>query len=529
MRDIHLAGRSVCHGIRGVAATSQPLATLAAIDILRSGGNAIDAAIAACAVLCVVEPMGTGIGGDCFALCWIARENRLVAINGSGHSPTALTLEQLRSSGHETIGETSVHAVTVPGAIDAWCRLNADYGKLPMAAVLEPAIHYAEHGFAVSPVVALEWSAATKKLSADANTARFYLPGGRSPRAGEIMKLPALASALRRVAEHGRDGFYRGPLAREMVDYLDSLGGLHSLDDFATQTSLYVEPVRSRYRDVEVIEMPPNSQGLVASLMLNILSGFDLAGHAPLSVERFHLVTEAARLAFRVRDDLVADPAASNVSTDHVLSEEFARSLRSRIDLKQAMPYPTAFGDSERDTVCLSVIDEDRNVCSFINSLYFQFGSALTSPDSAIMFHNRGVGFQLKSGHPNCVGPRKRPSHTLLPAMAFKAGQPWLSFASKGAAFQPIGQVSVLTAIVDNGLDIQEAVDVPRCGYNNNDRVEAERGVPQSIREGLSALGHPVVDARGPLGGAQVVQIDAELGTVAGASDPRKDGTALSY
>jgi gamma-glutamyltranspeptidase/glutathione hydrolase len=527
MRDNHFPGRSVAHGTRAAVATSQPLASLAAIDILRAGGNAIDAAIAACAVLGVVEPMGTGIGGDCFALCWMSKERRLAAINGSGHAPAALTTEGLLGEGIGQIAETSVHAVTVPGAIDAWCRLNADFGKLPMAALLAPAIDAAEQGFAVTPCIAVEWAANTKKLSADANTKRCYLVEGRAPQAGEVIKIPGLARAMRAVAGNGRDGFYAGEIAREMVACLNGHGGVHTLNDFASQRSRYVEPIRSRYRGVDVVQMPPNAQGLVTLLILNILSGFDLDAHRCVSAERFHLITEATRLAFEVRDRSIADPEMADVPTDHLLSETFARELRARIRLDRAMPYARPCEKSERDTVYVAVADADRNVCSFINSLYFQFGTGLASPESAIIFHNRGVGFRVEPGHPNTVAPRKRPSHTILPGMAFRDGHPWLALGVKGAAFQPIGQASILTAVIDDGLDIQEALDAPRCGYNNDGKVEVERSVPAAVRERLIALGHPVVEAKAALGGAQMVAIDHQHGTLAAASDPRRDGVAL--
>ncbi len=529
MRDIQIPGRSVSYGMRGAAATSHPLASLTAIDILKAGGNAIDAAIAACAVQCVVEPMSTGIGGDCFALCWIAAENWVVAINGSGHAPARLTAEWLIERGFRAIPETSVHAVTIPGAIDAWFRLNADYGRLPMAAILEPAIDCAENGFSVTPCVATEWASNTAKLKTDTNTAKHYLIDQRAPEPGEMMKIPGLAYALRKIAHGGRDAFYNGDLAYEMLRYLNSLGGVHTLADFAEQQSLYVEPVSSIYRKVEIIQMPPNSQGLVTLVIMNILSGFDLKAQDPYGGERFHLLTEATRLAFEVRDSLIADPAFSEVPTQHILSAAFAQQLRARIRLDRAMPYQSKPNEkTERDTVYIAVVDSDRNVCSFINSLYFQFGTALTSPESGIVFHNRGVGFRVKDGHPNNVAPRKRPSHTILPGLALKNGRPWLSLGVKGAAYQPIGQAQILANVIDSNMDIQEAIDGPRCGFNGR-VVEAERGIPDSTRDALVLLGHPVVDAKAPLGGAQAVAIDDVRGSLAAASDPRKDGIALCY
>lgn len=529
MRDIQFPGRSVSYGTRGAAATSHPLASLAAVDMLKAGGNAIDAAIAACAVQCVAEPMSTGIGGDCFALCWIAKESRIVAINGSGHAPAALTAEWLIEHGHPTIAQTSVHSVTIPGAIDAWFRLNADHGHLPMAAVLEPAIDCADNGFAVTPCTAVEWNAGTAKLAADKNAANHYLKDRRAPAAGEIMKVPGLATALRKIARGGRDIFYTGELAQEMVDYLNGIGGVHTLADFAEQSSQYVEPIRTHYRDAEIVQMPPNSQGLVTLLMMNILSGFDLNAQDPYGAERFHLLTEATRLAFEVRDSMVADPAFADVPIAHILSDAFASELRARIRLDRAISYgPKESEKVERDTVFLSVVDAERNVCSFINSLYFQFGSGLASPQSGILFHNRGVGFRVHLGHPNNVAPRKRPSHTILPGLALKNGRPWLSLGVKGAAYQPIGQAQILMSVIDDSMDVQEAIDGPRCGFNDR-VVEVERGVSTTTRSALVALGHPVAEANVPLGGAQAVLIDEARGTLAAGSDPRKDGMALCY
>jgi gamma-glutamyltranspeptidase / glutathione hydrolase len=529
MRDYQFPGRSVSYGTRGAAATSHPLASLAAIDMLRAGGNAIDAAIAACALLCVAEPMSSGVGGDCFALCWIAKENRIVAINGSGHAPAALSAEWLIEHGHPTITQTSVHSVTIPGAIDAWHRLNADHGRLPMAAILEPAIDCAENGFAVTSVTAGEWKAGAPKLAADKNAANHYLKDQRAPAAGEIMKVPGLAGALRRIARGGRDAFYAGELAQEMVSYLNSIGGVHTLADFSEQHSQYVEPILTRYRDAEIVQMPPNSQGLVTLLMMNILSGFDLKGQDPYGAERFHLLTEATRLAFEVRDSMVADPAFADVPVAHILSDAFASELRARIRLDRAMSYgPKESDNVERDTIFLSVVDAERNVCSLINSLYFHFGSGLVSPQSGVLFHNRGFGFRVQPGHPNNVAPRKRPSHTILPGLALKKGRPWLSLGVKGAFYQPIGQAQILMSVIDDGMDIQEAIDGPRCGFNDR-VVELERGISAATRSALVALGHPIAEAKAPLGGAQAVLIDEARGTLAAGSDPRKDGMALCY
>jgi gamma-glutamyltranspeptidase/glutathione hydrolase len=526
MRDIHLPGRSTVYGTGGAAATSHPLATLAAVDTLRAGGNALDAAISACAVQCVTEPNGTGIGGDCFAMYWINSERRLIAINGSGHAPAALTSEWLLAQGIRTIAGDSVHSVTIPGAVDAWCRLNADHGRLTMAEILAPAIRYARDGFAMSPCIATEWAAATKKLARDPNTARQYLREGRAPTAGDLWRHAQLAETLRAIGATGRDAFYRGPVAQDMVTSLRKLGGVHALEDFAVEQASYVTPIRSRYRDVELVQMPPNSQGVVLLLIMKILAGFDLAKFPPQSAERFHLLSEATRLAFEVKDT-IGDPAFSEISVERFLTDAFTTSMQQRIH-DRTPPAPTAAAAGERDTVYVAVVDAERNVCSFINSLYMQFGSGLASENSGVLFHNRGISFTVAPGHPNCVAPRKRPSHTILPGLAMRSGRPWLAFGVKGAAYQPIGQAQILTNLIDHGMDLQEAIDDARCAYNEG-RVDVERGVSHAVRHGLTALGHRVVETALPLGGAQCVAIDWERGTLSAASDPRKDGLALCY
>jgi gamma-glutamyltranspeptidase / glutathione hydrolase len=527
MRDIHLPGRSTVYGTRGAAATAHPLATLAAIDILRRGGNAIDAAIGACAVQCVTEPNGTGIGGDCFAMCWLDAERRVVAINGSGHTPAALTADWLTAQGLKTIAGDSVHSVTIPGAVDAWCRLNADHGRLPMAEVLEPAIHYAGEGFAVSPCIAVEWAAATEKLARSPHTARQFLHDGKAPAAGAIRRHPELAATLRAIARNGRDGFYRGDVATDMVTSLRNLGGAHTLEDFAVEHSTYVAPITATYRGIELVQMPPNAQGVVTLLIMKILEGFDLAQFPPQSAERFHLLMEATRLAFEIKES-IGDPAFSDTLVEKFLTDSFVEAMRKRITLDRAAAGPALAAAGGRDTIYVAVADADRNVCSFINSLYLQFGSGLASEKSGVLFHNRGFGFTLAPGKANSVAPRKRPSHTILPGLAMKQGRPWLALGVKGAAYQPIGQAQILTNLIDYGLDPQEAIDDARCAYNDG-RIDVERGVSDAVRRGLTALGHRVAETALPHGGAQCVTVDWDRGTLAAASDPRKDGLALCY
>ncbi len=529
MRDLQLPGRSVVHGVNGAAATSQPLSTLAAIDALRDGGNAVDAAITACAVQCVVEPMSTGIGGDCFMLLQKGGAGEVIGLNCSGHAPRALTAELMAEQGLSQIDDNSPHSVTVPGAIDAWCRLLDDHGRFGIDRALRPAIEYAEQGFAVAPRCAHDWARGVPKLSADANARRIYLNDGASPAAGETYRLPELAETLRAIAREGRDGFYAGAVAEDMVGYLRSVGGTHDLDDFAEQHCEYVTPIRTGYRDVELLEIPPNGQGITALIMLNILSGFDLAALDPVGVERLHLAIEAQRLAHHARDSYVADPRQADVPVEMLLSAAYADAERAKISRDRAMAGDDLTAKVDyHDTIYLSVVDRDRNVCSLINSLFYGFGSGLVSPKSGVVFQNRGSGFRIEPGHPNCVAPRKRPLHTIIPGMALKDGRAELCYGVMGGHFQPMGHVHVLTNVLDFGMDVQQALDCPRV-FHVAGQVGVERGLDDTVLAGLRDLGHQVGRPDMPWGGGQAIRIDWQNGTLAAGSDPRKDGCALAY
>lgn len=529
MRDLHLPGRSVVMGRNGAAATSHSLASLAAIEILRRGGNAADAAIAACAVQCVVEPGSTGIGGDNFVLFAPAGGGKVAGLNGSGRAPAGLTADLLLKQGMTEIGLTSVHAVTVPGAVDAWSKLNERFGRMPLGDLLQPAIRHAEDGFAVTERVGTDWRRNLAKLGADANTARMWLQDGAAPPVGSVFRQPEHASVFREIARRGRDGFYTGWVADDIVTYLRGLGGTHTLEDFATQEAFWVEPLASTYRGIDILEIPPNGVGVITQLMLNILSGFELSKYDPVGVERFHLEAEATRLAFQARDTYIADPAFADVPVERLLSAAFADELRARIDLKKAMPAPGPVGGlSYRDTVYISVVDSEGNACSFINSLFWPYGTGLCSPKTGVLLQNRGAGFKVDPAHPNCVAPGKRPLHTIIPAMALKDGLPWLCFGVMGGGFQPVGQTHVLTNIVDFGMDVQEAIDCPRA-FHVAGKFETERGIREDVLRALAALGHEIKPAEMPHGGGQAILIDRGAGVLQAGSDPRKDGCALAY
>lgn len=538
MRDIHTPGRSTVHGAHGAIATSQPLATVAGLEILKKGGNAIDAAVAASAVLCVVEPMSTGIGGDCFVLYAPGSMKKgageVVGLNGSGRAPKALTAESLLGDGIHSIGRNDVHAVTIPGAIDAWARLVEDHGTMSLADILGPAIRYAEEGFVVSPVVGLMWNALASHIGRRPEGVRHLLNEGKAPRVGEIFKSPALGHTLRQVALKGRAGFYEGAVAQDMVSFLSSLGGKHTMEDFAATEASYVTPIRTSYGPWDVLEIPPNGQGITALIMLNILKSFDLEGLDPAGPQRIHLEMEAQRLAFEMRDAYVADPDFADVPIEALLSEATAARLAARISRDVAMKdVAGAAGDLEKDTVYLSVVDQDRNAVSFINSLYTGFGSGLVSPETAVTFQNRGAGFVVEPGHPNCIEGGKRPKHTIIPGMLVHrdgphAGKAVGPFGVMGGDYQAIGHTHAITNLVDFGMDAQEALDCSRTFYQDG-KLQVENTISPETRMALIAMGHTVDDTLMPFGGGQIILIDWEKGTLSAASEPRKDGLALAY
>lgn len=528
MRSFHMPGRSPVYAERAMCATSHPLATVTAIDILKQGGNAVDAAIAAAAVLAVVEHPMTGIGGDCFAILAKPGE-KLVALNASGRAPAAATAEWYAAKGITAIEMQSPHAVTVPGAVDGWATLVADHGSLPLARLLEPAIEYADRGFPVAPRVGHDWANAAGKLEKNLGARQHLLPDGRAPQVGQMMRLPALARTLLIVAEQGRDGFYQGEVAEDIVAELKEMGGLHTLADFADQRCSYVEPISVVYGGVELWELPPNNQGIVALILLKILEKTGFGTDKAMSAERYHMMMEAGRLAYAMRDAFVADPQMARVPVEHMLSDAVIGDLARRIDPKRRTPdlgpVPQPSGS---DTIYLTVADEKGMAVSFINSLYSPFGSGIMTRKTGVMLHNRGQGFVLHPKHPNCIAPRKRPMHTLVPAMAMRGGKPFLSFGVMGAAFQPMGHAYVLTNMLDFGMDPQEAIDCPRVFFEG-EALLVEESVPAATAERLGGMGHVVKLRDDPWGGGQAICFDPANGVLIGASDPRKDGCALGY
>jgi gamma-glutamyltranspeptidase/glutathione hydrolase len=505
---------------------------MTAVKVLLDGGNAMDAAVAACAVQCVVEPGSTGIGGDCFMLFAPGNGGDIVAFNGSGRAPAAANVEWYVENGFDAIERFTPHSVTVPGAIDAWATLLKDYGTMGLDRLLQPAIAFAREGYPVHSRVAVDWeTGAQATLRHNPNAERVMLPGGKPPKVGTMHRQPQLADTMELIAGKGRDAFYTGRVAEDIVGHLRELGGLHTMDDFAEAKGEYVVPVRTEYRGYDVYECPPNGQGIIALEMLNILSGYDFSGMDPLSAERLHLLVEATRLAYRDRDDAVADPAQAQVPADWMLSAERADELRGAIAADRAMaPPPPTDLPAHADTVYLCVVDKDRNAVSFINSLFSGYGSGIMSPETGVMLHNRGNGFVVEPGHPNCIAPRKRPLHTIIPGMLARDGRAVMPFGVMGGHYQCVGHNHFLGNFIDFGLDVQEAIDLARIfAPPGGDSVEAEAGVPEETVEQLKALGHKVTAPEKPIGGGQAIMIDWEAGVLTGGSDPRKDGCALGY
>jgi len=516
------------HARNGMVATSHPQAALAAIEILKAGGTAADAAIAASALLAVIEPQSTGIGGDCFALLQPKGTGKVTAYNGSGRAPAAAKAEWFLEQGIDAIPLTSPHAVTIPGAIDAWATILRDHGRFGLDRLLQPAIKAATEGYVVAPRIAFDWKNGFAKLKKGVNTERYLLPGGEPAKTGDVIKQPELAKTLQLIADNGPDAFYKGAVAQDMVETLRGLGGLHTLADFAEHTTETTSPIGTIYKGFDVWQCPPNGPGITMLVMLNILSRFDLTQFGPLSVERFHLEAEAARIAYMMREQHIGDPGHVAVDVARILAREFAEEHFSKIALDRLLDLPHVAPPMNPSTVYITVVDEDRNVCSFINSIAHSFGSAIVSNNTGILLQNRGAGFRIQPGHPNCIAPKKRPLHTIIPALATEGGRARMSFGVMGGQYQPVGQVHVLTNVLDYGMDVQEAIDLPR-GLHYEGVYQLEDGVPAATVEGLKALGHKVVPIGPPHGGGQAIWIDWDKGTLTGGSDPRKDGCALGY
>ncbi|MGQ9897931.1 MAG: gamma-glutamyltransferase [Acidobacteriota bacterium] len=536
------ATRSEVIARHGMACTSQPLATQVAIDILKKGGSAVDAAIAANAVLGVVEPTGCGIGGDLFALVWDPKTKRLYGLNASGRSPKRLTLDTFRQRNLARIPSYGPLPVTVPGCVDGWFELHGRFGQLPMKDLLAPAIGYARDGFPVSELIAYYWERNVAALAQFPNVCEVYAPGGRTPRKGEVFRNPQLAATLEKIAAGGREVFYRGEVARAIADFMARQGGFLDADDLATHRSDWVEPISTNYRSYDVWELPPNGQGLAALQMLNILEGYDLAKFGFGSREHIHYFVEAKKLVYEDRAKFYADPAFAKVPIAELLSKTYAAERRKLIHPTRAGARYEAGAPALRagDTVYLTTADRDGMMVSLIQSNYRGMGSGMAPDGLGFMLHNRGEMFSLEAGHANVYAPGKRPFHTIIPAFVTKDGQPWMSFGVMGGGFQPLGHVQILINIIDFGMNLQEAGDAPRIDHQGSSEPTGERamgvgmvtletGFSYEVVRELIQSGHRVGFTVGNYGGYQAIRWDAAQGVYYGASESRKDGQAAGY
>ena len=528
MRDFHLPGRSPVYASNGMVATSHPLAAAEALAVLKDGGNAIDAAIAGAVLLGVCEPPMTGIGGDCFALVKPAGENRVVALNGSGRAPKRSDAQALRDEGLTRIEPGHPASVTIPGAVDGLCRLSERFGRLGLDRSFAPAIRYFDEGVPISPRSAYDVAPVFEVLTEDAR--RHFTRDNRPYRVGETFAMPGQAEVLRRILRDGSKAFYEGEVAEDILTALKAAGGVHEPEDFTSTEATWGEPVSAIYKRFEIFEHRPNGQGATALLLLNILGHFDLASMDPNGAERIHIEAEAQKLAYDARNRFIADPDHAN-RLDHMLALETASALAAMIDPNVAMaaaaPLTEAF---HQDTILITAADRDGMAVSLIYSLFAAFGSGIASPKFGIMLQNRGSGFNLIPGHPNEVGPGKRPMHTIIPAMRGRDGVIDMTFGVMGGHYQPAGHARVQTGLIDLGLDPQAALDAPRFLSDPiSGDLQIENGVDAKVAVQLADLGHKVAAAPKPLGGGQIIMLDEDQGVLIGASDPRKDGIAIGY
>jgi gamma-glutamyltranspeptidase/glutathione hydrolase len=534
------ATRSVVMARNGLIATSQPLASAAGLRVLQQGGNAIDAAVAAAAVLAVVEPTMNGVGGDLFAIVYSARDKKVHGLNASGRAPAAATPAEFARRSLAEIPYRGVLSISVPGVVDGWHELLAKHGTIPLARALEPAIGYARDGFAVSEIIAAQWRDEEQTLARDPAAAATFLPGGRAPAPGDVFRNPNLAATLEALARGGRDAFYRGAIAAAIAADMKRRGGLLTAADLAAHRSDWIDPISTTYRGYDVLELPPNTQGIVALEMLNILEGFDLKAMGHNSAAYLHTLVEAKRIAFADRAAWLADGGAVPPGVLEALrSKDYAAARRKDISPDKAAadyrPFELAGAAPRRepraargDTIYLTAADRDGNVVSLIQSIYESFGSGIVAGDTGIALHNRGSLFSLTAGHPNVLAPGKRPLHTLVPAMVLRDGRPWLSFGVMGGDMQPQGHVQVLLNLIDFGMNVQEAGEAPRFRHSGQNLM-IESAISPEARFGLDARGHRLTSAVGSFGGFQGILFDHRTGVMMGGSDPRKDGLAIGW
>lgn len=540
LTGLSFATRSEVIAQYGMACTSQPLATQVALDILKSGGNAIDAAIAANAVLGLVEPTGNGVGGDLFAIVWDAESKQLYGLNASGRSPKSLTRDYFIENGYESIPSHGPLPVSVPGCVDGWFELHGRFGDMSMKKILQPAITYARQGFPVSELIAYYWKGGARYLSRYPNVAEVYMPGGASPEKGEIFKNPYLASTLEKIALGGRDAFYKGEIARNIDAFMKEQGGFLSYEDLASHKSEWVEPVSTNYRAYDVWELPPNGQGIAALQILNILEGYDIASMGFGSADYLHLLVEAKKLAFEDRAKFYADPDFNDIPVDELISKTYADERRKLINEDRAARRYDAGKIEHGNTIYMTVADKEGNMVSLIQSNYRGLGSGMCPPKSGFILQDRGELFSLQEGHYNCYAPGKRPFHTIIPAFITKDGRPYVSFGVMGGSMQPQGHAQIVVNLIDFKMNLQEAGDAPRIRHGGSSQPTGEEmtdggtlfmesGFGNEVVRELLGKGHNIQSTIGGYGGYQAIMKDHQKDVYFGASESRKDGQAAGY
>ena len=536
----NFATRSEVIAQNGMACTSQPLATQVALDILKDGGNAIDAAIAANAMLGLVEPTGNGIGGDLFAIIWDAKTKKLYGINASGRSPASLSLEFFEDKKMKKIPAYGALPVSVPGCVDGWFEMHKKFGSLPMSDILQPAVDYGRSGFPVTEYIAYYMNRGANLLKGFKNFPETYMPNGRAPRKGEIFKNPNLANTLETIGKGGRDAFYKGAIAKTMVDYIQDQDGFLSMEDLANHTSEWVEPISTNYRGYDVWELPPNGQGTAVLQILNILEQYDIASMGFGSVDYLHVLTEAKKLAFEDRAKYYADMDFAKIPLEQLISKEYARERKKLIDDNKAAKSYDAGELEQGNTIYLTTADKDGNMVSLIQSNYRGMGSGMTPDGLGFILQDRGELFSLDPGHNNVYAPKKRPFHTIIPAFVTKDGKPYISFGLMGGAMQPQGHAQIVVNLIDFKMNLQEAGDAPRMNHSGGSQptggkmtdggmLRVESGIDYEVIRELMKRGHQVGFTMGAYGGYQAILWDEKNKVYYGASESRKDGQAAGY
>jgi gamma-glutamyltranspeptidase/glutathione hydrolase len=534
------ATRSEVIGQFGMAATSQPLVTQVAVQILKDGGNAIDAAIAANAVIGLMEPTGSGIGGDIFAIIWDAKTQKLYGLNGSGRSPYSLTLDYFKKNKLEKIPAFGPLSISVPGCVDGWFEMNKKFGSMKMDKLLAPAIFYARNGFPVSELIAYYWQKSAISYEKYPNFKETYLTNGKAPQKGDIFKNPNLANTLERIAKEGRDVFYKGEITKIIADFIQKQGGFLSIADFADHTSEWIEPVSTNYRGYDVWELPPNGQGIAALQMLNILEGFDLKAMGFGSTQYLHTLIEAKKLAYEDRAKYYADPVFCKIPVETLISKEYAAKRRLMIDNNRATKRYDAGNFEKSNTIYMTVADKEGNMVSLIQSNYRGMGSGMVPDGLGFMLQDRGELFSLNEGHNNCYAPHKRPFHTIIPGFITKDGKPYISFGVMGGGMQPQGHVQIIVNLIDFGMNLQEAGDAPRIQHEGSSEpigeimmdggyIFVESGIEYETIRNLEKMGHDFRFDVGGFGGYQAIMYDSVRKVYFGASESRKDGQAAGY